>query len=107
MSWFKVALGLISTAVGTETGREVISSVRSAIRKDDPQPGPPSAGLNIEEVQALIARHRADVDRNLETVIQTVNAQNQKLAAINRRLWIWNILLTLGVVIVLIWSFMR
>ena len=64
MSWLKVALGLISTAVGTEAGREVISDVRSAIRKDPPAGEAAPQGLNMETVQSLIAKHREEVDRN-------------------------------------------
>jgi hypothetical protein len=102
MSWLKVALGLISTAVGTEAGREVISNVRSAILKDPPSGEPPPQGLNMETVHSLIAKHREEVDRNLESVVQMLNDRNRRLEEIVRRQRIWNIGLAAAVVIAVI-----
>jgi hypothetical protein len=102
MSWLKVALGLISTAVGTEAGREVISNVRSAILKDPPSDETPPQGLNMETVQSLIARQREEVDRNLESIVQMLNNRNQRLEEIVRRQRIWNVGLAAAVVITVI-----
>jgi len=102
MSWLKVALGLISTAVGTEAGREVIGNVRSAIRKDPSATEPAPQGLNMETVQSLIAKHREGIDRNMESVVQMLNLQNQKLDQMIRRQRIWNIALAAGIVIAVI-----
>jgi hypothetical protein len=107
MSWFKVALGLISTAVGTEAGREVISNVRSAIRRDDATAEPPSSErMAAEAIQTMLAQHRAEVDRNLEALVQTLNAQNEKLRSVVRRQQTWNFVLAIGIVIAAIVAFL-
>jgi len=97
MSWLKVAFGVIREAAGTQLGQEVIDNIRSSRRNktSDPAPSP-------IDVQALLAEHRAQVDRNLETVVVMVNEQNSRLAETIRRQRIWNLTLLAGLVIVLI-----
>jgi hypothetical protein len=107
MDWLRVALGLIREAAGTEAGREVIDNVRSAIRKDASPAAPPPPSIDIE---TLIAEHRAQVDRNLEVVVQALNAQNQKLEHAVRRQRIWDIALAAGILILFVlvlWLFFR
>lgn len=99
MSWLKIAFGLIKEAVGTEAGQEVISKVGSAIRKE-PSMGPQSSQqeptVKIEAIEAMIADHRVQVDRNLETIVQMLNTQNTKFLELNRRQRSWNIALAAG-----------
>jgi hypothetical protein len=102
MSWFKVALGLLSTAVGTDAGRELISNVRSAMRKDAAAPEPSPSPVDMDAVQSLLAAHRSEVDRNLDAIVQLLNAQNQKLLDVNRRQRTWNFVLAAGIVIAII-----
>ena len=99
MSWFKVAMGLLSSAVGTDAGREVLSNVRSAIRKDPPSTETPPQGFDVDLIQSAITRHRQEIDRNIETVVQMLNLQNQALEALTRRQQKWNIALAASVVI--------
>jgi hypothetical protein len=105
MSWFKVALGLLSTAVGTEAGREVIRNVGSAMRKDPPPPEASDARMDLDAVQTMITRHREEVGRNLEAVVQMLNAQNQKLEEEIRRQKRWNAVLAAGLGIAIILAF--
>jgi hypothetical protein len=100
MSWLKTVLGLVGAAVGTEAGREVLESVRTAVRKDPP-PSSPSAA----EIQTLIAEYRDQVNSSLETVVRELAAQNQRLSEIVRRQRLWNILLAIGVVLALVTAF--
>ena len=97
MSWLKVAFGVIREAAGTQLGQEVIENIRSSGRNKTPEPAPSPI-----DVQALLAEHRAQVDRNLETVVVMVNEQNSRLAETIRRQRIWNLTLAAGLVIVLI-----
>jgi hypothetical protein len=95
MSWFKIAFGLIREAVATEAGQEVISKVGSAMRKEPSGGQPPNQPTGVD-VEALLVEYRAQVERNLETIVHMVNAQNRQLQEINRRQRIWNISLAVG-----------
>jgi hypothetical protein len=97
MNWFQLAFGLIKEAVTTEQGREVINNVRSAVRGEG-QPAPPSAS----DIHALLVEQRAQIDRNIEAIVQSLNAQNQRFNDTIRRLRIWNAALTVGLVIALL-----
>ncbi len=105
MSWLTVALGLIREAVGTEAGREAISNVRSAIRKDAAPEGPKPASR--ADLESLLAEHRVQVDRNLEAVVRMLNAQNEKLTETIRRQRIWNIALAAVIVVALVIALFR
>ena len=104
MSWITVALGLIREAVGTEAGREAISNVRSAIRKDAPEGPKPASRADLE---SLLAEHRVQVDRSLDAVVRMLNAQNEKLTETIRRQRIWNIALAAGIVVALLIALFR
>jgi hypothetical protein len=105
MSWLKVVFGLITTAVGTEEGRQALNNVRSAIRRETPEPGPQtarSADIDYLTVQGLLAQQRSEIDRNLEAIVNMLTRQNEALAEINRRQRIWNIALATAFVIAVI-----
>src|SRR5687768_7758591 len=97
MNWVQLAFGLIREAVTTDQGREVISNVRSAVRRDSPEPATP-----VVDVRALLAEQRSEIDKNLETIVQMLNAQNERFLYTIRRLQIWNAALTAALVVVLI-----
>jgi hypothetical protein len=97
MSWLKVAFGIIREAAGTELGQEVIGNIRSSGKNRNSEPS--AAPLDVE---ALLAEHRVQVDRNLEAVVAMVNQQNSRLDASLRRQRVWNLALAAGVVIALV-----
>jgi hypothetical protein len=97
MSWLKVAFGIIREAAGTELGKEVIGNIRSTGKNKNSEPSP--APLDVE---ALLAEHRAQTDRNLEAVVALVNQQNSRLDASLRRQRVWNFALAAGLVIALV-----
>jgi hypothetical protein len=97
MSWLKVAFGVIREAAGTQLGQEVIGNIRSSGRNKTTETEPSPI-----DMQALLAEHRAQVDRNLEAVVAMVNQQNSRLAATIRRQRVWNLTLAVGLVIALI-----
>jgi len=97
MNWAQLAFGLIKQAVTTEQGRDVINSLRSAMRRDGPE-----AATAPVDVVALLAEQRKDIDRNLETILQMVHAQNEQLLRTIRRLHVWNAALTAGLLVVLL-----
>jgi len=88
MSWIRLAFGLIREAVGTEEGREMIRNVRSAVR---PEPTSPAASA---DVHALLDAQREEINRNLDSVVQALNEQNDKLMKTARRIHTWNLILT-------------
>jgi membrane-bound ClpP family serine protease len=97
MSWLKVAFGIIREAAGTELGQEVIGNIRSSGKNRNSEPSPATT-----DIEALLAEHRAQVDRNLEAVVAMVNQQNSRLDANLRRQRVWNFALAAGLVIALI-----
>ncbi len=96
MSWLKLAFGLIKEAAGTQIGQEVIDNMRGGRNKTSE---PAAAPLNVE---ALLAEHRLQIDRNLEAVVAMLNEQNARLTETVRRQRIWNFALAGGVVITLV-----
>ena len=98
MSWLKIAFGLIREAAGTQIGQEVIENMRSG-RKGPSEPASAPAPVDVE---ALLAEHRAQVDRNLEAVVAVLNQQNARMAETIRRQMIWNYTLAAGLAIALV-----
>ena len=99
MSWVRVALGLIREAVGADAGKEVLNNIRG----NAPEP---SAQTPVD-IDALLAEHRAQVNRNLETMARMLNAQNEKLTETIRRQRIWNVALAAGLVIAIVAALWR
>jgi hypothetical protein len=99
MSWVQVALGLLREAVTSETGKDVINSVRGS----SVEPSPPQTA-NIE---ALLADHRMQMDRNLENVVRMLNTQNQKVTVALRQQRIWNTILAIGILISVLIALLR
>jgi hypothetical protein len=99
MNWVQLAFGLIKEAVTTEQGREVINNVRSAVRRDTPEPAAPAV-----DVYALLAQQRTEIDKNLDTIVQMLNAQNERFLHTIHRLRIWNAALTAGLVVALLFA---
>jgi hypothetical protein len=90
MSWvFKIASDLIKEAMSSEPEPE--SAPRDA-----------TAPQQSYDVLPLIARHRAEIDRNLEAVVGMLNAQNERqlqAAKLQKR---WNYALAAGLIVVLV-----
>jgi len=78
MSWFQLAAGLI---------REAMNSGESTEPAQRTTPLPPA---DISGIVDLIDHHRAEIDKNFETVAAMLNVQNaQRLRAIRIQKW-WN-----------------
>ena len=97
MNWVQLAFGIIKEAVTTDQGREVINNVRSSVRRDAPEPAAP-----VVDVRALLAEQRTEIDKNLEAIVQMLNAQNEQFLRAIRRLQMWNAALTTGLLIALL-----
>ena len=93
MDLFKVAFGLIRNAVGERVGHEVANMVRP--EKSD---GPASP----VDVEALLAKHRAQVDSSLHSVLEAMKQQDTRLEEVVRRQRVWNFSLALGLVIAIV-----
>jgi hypothetical protein len=101
MSWLKVAFGIIREAAGTELGQEVIDNIRSGrSRSAEPVTTAP-------DVDALIAEHRQQVNRNLETIVAMLNEQNARLNEALRRQRIWNIALAAGLAVAIVLAIVK
>ena len=90
MSWFQLAAGLI---------RDVMNSGESTEPAQGTTPLPPA---DISGIVDLIDHHRAEIDKNFETVAAMLNVQNeQRLRAIRIQKW-WNYGLAAAVVLLAI-----
>jgi hypothetical protein len=89
MSWLRIAADLL---------RDAMSS--SSESPEPVQEAPPPA--DISGVIGILNQHRSEIDKNFKTVVQMLNAQNErhiKTIQIQRR---WNYGLTAALVIVAI-----
>ena len=87
MSWLSFAAGLL---------RDAMSS--SSEPAEPVQQAPPPA--NIAEVTHLINRHRAEIDKNFETVAAMLNEQNKQHMNALRLQRRWNYGLAAAVIVV-------
>ena len=88
MSWIRIASDLI---------REAMSVNNEPSEATQEAPAPPPA-----DIVGLLHRHRVEIDKNFETVVQMLNAQNERhihAMKIQKR---WNYALTAAVVVVTI-----
>jgi hypothetical protein len=94
VNWIKLASDLIREAVGTTETRETPA-----------EPLPPPSDL-----AGVFARHRAEIDRNFETLAQMINALNERqLKAMQaQRKWNYGLLAALVIIaIVMIATYWR
>ena len=88
MTWIRIAADLL---------REAMSSPPQS-----PPPAEEAPSAGIEGVVSLLNRHRTEIDKNVETVVHMLNAQNDRnlqALRIQRR---WNYGLAAGLLIVAI-----
>ena len=88
MSWIRIAADLL---------RDAMSSSPT-----EPAQEPPPPPVDIAGVTSLIAQHRGEIDRNLTTIVNMVNAQNArqvKAVATQRK---WNYAFAASILILLI-----
>ena len=104
MNWLRLALGLIREAAATPAGQDVIDNMRGAAKRK-PAGETPEPALDVEAVEAMLAEHRSQVDRNLEAIVRMLNEQNLRLTETVRRQRIWNFGLAAGLLAVLIAGF--
>ena len=86
MSWFRLASELL---------REAMSS-GDAVQQQPPTAPPPS------DVAGMLAHHRAEIDKNLETIVGILNAQNERHLKAMKQQQRWNYALAGAVVVVAI-----
>jgi hypothetical protein len=89
MTWIRIAADLL---------REAMSS--PAPQSPPPAEEAPAAGL--DGVVGLLNRHRTEIDKNVEMVVQMLNAQNDRYLQAMRTQRRWNYGLAAGIVIVAI-----
>ncbi len=84
MNWVKLAVDL---------AREAMSTRDTPPRPETPQPA---------DLGAALAQQFALIDRNMDAVVASVNAQNVKLERSLRRQRIWNYALLAGLIVAVI-----
>ena len=97
MSWFRLALGLVQEAAATEVGQDIINDIRSnafKTRKQDLKPM-----TSIDEVKAFLKERLNVQDRNIEMLVQTLNAQHEMLVEMRKVQRVWNLVLAGGVIV--------
>jgi hypothetical protein len=92
MSWLQFAAGLI---------RDAMSSAESTEHEQASIPLPPE---DIAGIVKLIDYHRAEINKNFETVMAVLNAQNEKRLRAIRIQKRWNYGLAAAVVLLAILS---
>ena len=90
MNWVKIAVDLAREAMG--------SSRDNAARPETQQP---------TDLGAALAQQFALIDRNMDAIVSSVNAQNLKLERELRRQRIWNYVLLAGLIIALVVALVR
>ena len=95
MNWVKMGFDLI---------REVVAATQSSEPEQSSQPQPQQrsqadvAGI----VAGVLARHREEIDRNLEAIVQMLNAQNERHLQTIKMQQRWNYGLTAAVAVLAI-----
>src|SRR6266850_4795952 len=92
MSWFQLAAGLI---------RDAMASGESTEPAQGTKPLPPA---DISGIVNLIDHHRAEIDKNFETIVAMLNLQKEQRLRALRIQKRWNYGLTAAVVLLTILS---
>ncbi len=100
MSWVHLALGLIREAATTELGQDIIRDLRSnASQKRRPAP---TDAQQVAEWRSAVDERISVVDRNIEMLVQMLNAQDETFLKIQKRQRVWNLILSGGILAALI-----
>ena len=98
MNWVGLAFGLIREAASTEAGREVLNDLRSAtFKRTDAK-----RVQDVESLKAVVEEHRELTDRNIERIVQMVNAQGDAILETRKRQHIVNFVLIIGIILAII-----
>ena len=100
MSWVRLALGLIREAATTELGQDIIRDMRSnASQKRRPAP---TDAQQVAEWRRAVDERIDVVDRNIEMLVQLLNAQDETFIKIQKRQRVWNLILSGAILLALI-----
>ena len=105
MSWFTLALGLIREAATTETGQDILNDMRSGTRRG----ATASPKEPVDPWRQSIERRLGVADRNTESLVKMLNAQDAMLVRIQKRQRIWNVCLTTAIALtagLLVWAWL-
>ncbi len=97
MSWLRLALGLMREAASTEVGQDIINDLKKSAFKTRHQDL--NQMQNIDQVRAFLEERMTVVDRNMEMLVQMLNAQDEALLQIQKRQLVWNLVLAGGVLV--------
>ena len=97
MSWLRLALGLMREAASTEVGQDIINDLKESAFKTRQQDL--NQMQNIDQVRAFLEERMTVVDRNMEMLVQMLNAQDEAFLQIQKRQRIWNLVLACGVLV--------
>ena len=100
MSWIRLALGLIREAATTDIGQDIIRDLRSNASKKK-RPAPTDA-RQVTEWRSAVDERISVVDRNIEMLVQMLNAQDETFVTIQKRQRVWNLVLSGAILVALI-----
>jgi hypothetical protein len=109
VSWLNLALGLIREAATSDVGQDILRDIRKGRAGERPAPATDPGQSQAKAVEAWMksVEDRLEVlDRNVETLVGLVNAQDEALIRIQKRQRIWNLALAGGLLAaaaVLVW----
>ena len=89
MNWVKLAVDLAREAMGTS----------STPQRPEPQ--------QPVDLGTALAQQFAVIDRNIDAVVESVNAQNMKLERALRRQRTWNYVLLAGIILAVVVALLR
>lgn len=101
MSWVRLALGLIREAATTEVGQDIIRDLRSNASEKRRTP-PPTDAQQVAEWRKTVDERITVVDRNIEMLVQMLNAQDEVFLKIQKRQRVWNLVLSATILVALI-----
>ena len=100
MSWVRLALGLIREAATTDLGQDIIRDLRSNATQK--RQAPPSDAQSVAEWRSAVDERISVVDRNIEMLVQMLNAQDEAFVKIQKRQRVWNLVLSGAILAALI-----
>ena len=100
MSWVRLALGLIREAATTEIGQDIIRDLRSK-QSQKKRPAPTDA-QQVAEWRSAVDERISVVGRNIEMLVQMLNAQDETFVRIQKRQRVWNLVLSGAILVALI-----
>jgi hypothetical protein len=99
MSWVTFALGLIRDVATTEAGQDIIKDLRgNSTGQSRPAP---TVEEDLGPWRQAVESRLGVGERNMESLVRMLNAQDESLVRIQKRQRVWNLVLAGGLLLAL------